>query len=841
MATDILDVYKSVYADGPSSSPVQPDKGRIRDEIGGGLQAIIDALRALFGLSVQWKGAVRAGSTSNVNLATIANGASFGGVTVATGNRFAAMGQTTASQNGIYVVQASGAPVRSTDADAGTEVAGMAFYVSEGTEGGRSFLCNTPGPITLGSTALSFVMIADQVALNAAIAALQALGLSGAIPANFEGIVYKLFGPGNAAALTSQGFWHNLVDKVPPRGELILDAVIDGTIYAIAWTDNTGQIIAGITKGGEASGGRVVVPGLIELLGSDDTYAGGFAYKDGTPFLMPRLDGKRPYIRGLLNTTGLPTLSHIPVLGQSNAAGGGQPLVTTTDQKYGGVMFRRGYHTWGDFVLTIPEIENRGSAAFELVPHREENYLATSETYATGLNGQLKAIRAGGRYAAADMTEQAPLLLYSYPHRGGRSMYELGPYGGYGHWEVAINDITQAKAQADAMGLDYGVPAMIYNQGEAESGGQMTPGGPFLGYNALVTAWKAQFADYWGQWDTNFRVQSGQAARNDRRIPVFIVQTVSTWTGQAQREVAREYREMFLATPQYFVPSDLNSEWEYISPATGTVEKGRGDPVHSAADSTRWLGAIIGKVIRRTLTEGELWRPLEMTDAERLNATVLRVKFSVPRPPLRWSADFDIGVPDHPTKGFQVFLGTPNSPGAQRTVTAVDIFDPDIVQITLDPATPIGPGATAYIVYGNNAFVRNVSVPIELVRAGANYSNGEISTEIVFNGDVRSQLNDMLAEGAFFLKNSGGASQGILDVRFVGGKTIARGETRIHDGDLLAGQTAQVHRDRPFGNLVDSDRETSIYDFADPRYGTRQGRPYPLNNWCCVGNQTVRT
>jgi len=35
-----------------------------------------------------------------------------------------------------------------------------------------------------------------------------------------------------------------------------------------------------------------------------------------------------------------------------------------------------------------------------------------------------------------------------------------------------------------------------------------------------------------------------------------------------------------------------------------------------------------------------------------------------------------------------------------------------------------------------------------------------------------------------------------------------------------------------FGNLHDSDNETSTYKFADKNYGERYGEHYPLYNWC---------
>lgn len=78
---------------------------------------------------------VVAATTTNVDLATaLENGDVLDGVTLATGNRVLVKNQTNAAQNGIYVVQASGAAVRATDFDSPTEVDGGDFvFVTGGT------------------------------------------------------------------------------------------------------------------------------------------------------------------------------------------------------------------------------------------------------------------------------------------------------------------------------------------------------------------------------------------------------------------------------------------------------------------------------------------------------------------------------------------------------------------------------------------------------------------------------------------------------------------------------------------------------------------------------------
>lgn len=105
---------------------------------------------------LRWKEAVRVATTANGTLATaFANGQSIDGVTLATGDRILIKDQSDGSQNGIYIVNASGAPTRALDADGGTELApGTAVTVTEGTSNGdRVFLLTTDGTVTIGTTA----------------------------------------------------------------------------------------------------------------------------------------------------------------------------------------------------------------------------------------------------------------------------------------------------------------------------------------------------------------------------------------------------------------------------------------------------------------------------------------------------------------------------------------------------------------------------------------------------------------------------------------------------------------------------------------------------------------
>lgn len=105
-----------------------------------------------------WKQSVRVATTANGALATaFANGQSIDGVTLATGNRILIKNQTTGTENGIYTVNASGAPTRATDADTAAELRSATVFVEEGSTQSDTAWNQTADNITIGTTALTFV------------------------------------------------------------------------------------------------------------------------------------------------------------------------------------------------------------------------------------------------------------------------------------------------------------------------------------------------------------------------------------------------------------------------------------------------------------------------------------------------------------------------------------------------------------------------------------------------------------------------------------------------------------------------------------------------------------
>lgn len=107
---------------------------------------------------LRWKQPVRVATTTNGTLASaFANGSTVDGVTLATNDRILLKDQSTGGDNGIYTVNASGAPTRATDADAATELYGATVVVLSGTVNADRTYTQTVDSITLGTTAQTWV------------------------------------------------------------------------------------------------------------------------------------------------------------------------------------------------------------------------------------------------------------------------------------------------------------------------------------------------------------------------------------------------------------------------------------------------------------------------------------------------------------------------------------------------------------------------------------------------------------------------------------------------------------------------------------------------------------
>jgi len=101
------------------------------------------------------KDSVRVATTAAGTLASsFENGDTIDGVTLATNDRILIKNQSAAAENGIYIVQATGAPVRADDADTWDELVSAFVFVEEGTtQADTGWVCTADSGGTLGTTA----------------------------------------------------------------------------------------------------------------------------------------------------------------------------------------------------------------------------------------------------------------------------------------------------------------------------------------------------------------------------------------------------------------------------------------------------------------------------------------------------------------------------------------------------------------------------------------------------------------------------------------------------------------------------------------------------------------
>jgi hypothetical protein len=102
---------------------------------------------------------VRVATAVAGTLATsFANGQSVDGVTLVTGDRILIKDQASGAENGIYLVEAAGAPTRANDLQTGEGASGMYTWARVGTlNGNTAWICtNAPGSDVTGTDALTF-------------------------------------------------------------------------------------------------------------------------------------------------------------------------------------------------------------------------------------------------------------------------------------------------------------------------------------------------------------------------------------------------------------------------------------------------------------------------------------------------------------------------------------------------------------------------------------------------------------------------------------------------------------------------------------------------------------
>jgi hypothetical protein len=122
----------------------------LNDTLYPSVQAVENRVQAAIA-GLKWKDAVRVATDVAGTLATsFENGDTVDGVVLATGDRILIKNQVAQTENGIYIVAASGAPTRSTDADLAAEIEGATVTVLLGTANANTTWTQITPSLTIG-------------------------------------------------------------------------------------------------------------------------------------------------------------------------------------------------------------------------------------------------------------------------------------------------------------------------------------------------------------------------------------------------------------------------------------------------------------------------------------------------------------------------------------------------------------------------------------------------------------------------------------------------------------------------------------------------------------------
>ncbi|TCM56147.1 hypothetical protein C8J36_103517 [Rhizobium sp. PP-F2F-G48] len=609
MANEIKDAFDAVYVDGSASHPL---KSLIRNSVGGVIQRHYDALAlkvqdaaSIAAAGYQWKAPARVASPTSVAPASLIPGAVVDGATLATGDRVLLIASSSPSANGLYVVNASGAATRATDADAAAELVGLAVFVREGTiNGGKQYVCQTPAPIVLGTTNLTFTVLSDQSALNANLTALQAA-----------------VEPGIAKTVTSR----TAVPFADKDGFTVAEIGDDGSYRApfahlrpsdiggFSLIDDFGFVGFRITNDGRQ------VSGPSGSSSSSDYSDEEIASRNARALAYSaQINGDRTNTARRL----LPGFNHIIEYGQSLSVGaGGWPRLTKASlyssvKMLGGSVRGQGGGGTTTFAPFAPTgLQNLVATVTSTTDVLTDATVAgmapdantPGETFSVAAVNTFKRLWNQLR-GVVDDTDRT--IIVTSCGIGGKTIAELSKGASPEFFARLPSAATQAKAAAGSN--PYGVTAIIYAQGE-EDYVASTDGEVFKTRTRQLYA------------DIKADVVTGVAGQSEPPV-VFAVQPGASFTrddkflqiGNAHIDLAEDDRNWILVGPYYPV----------------TDKGGHLDP-----NGYRWLGCKIGQVMHRVLNQGLGWKPLQPIGVTARGRTVL-IQYHVPKPPLQFRAPY---------------------------------------------------------------------------------------------------------------------------------------------------------------------------------------------------------
>lgn len=620
-ATDLQNAKIDVddLADIVNGSATLNGTGLVATRLGGSVKTISKAL--VDAAAQNNKQMVRAATTANGTLASaFDNGSTIDDVVLATNDRILIKDQSSGAVNGIYIVQASGAPVRATDADTAAELGYAMVRVREGTvNAGVQFWCEqAPGSITLNTTALVFTAVDDQSGLNTRLDDVEA----DAATLSAEVVAAR----GGEASLDDR------LDNIEAKTDEIAVSDLDWE-WAVRADDGDGEVLAG-----QKNGAFLHTDSWRDRQAKNIEFA-RHALSQRITTLAAWQEGINCIIEG----------------GQSKAAGSEtwpvKSIVAVDGNLMPGKTVRSSSTTaWtpfpGDTFDPQPLVANIMDTDGTLFTDMEIAAFTPGDTSGgepggIGASNLFKLVSNQRRGVATDPDR---ILMYNNWGQGGREMAELQKdheVGSVEYYGVYLDYLDDSKAWADGETLDWQVLALLWNQGQTESIN-----------SASATKSRDEFKSRFGIIHQDM-VADALAAGNTKPPGLFYWQVGAGYTRAVD---AYGLPDMAAQMAQIEYALENRDSAFLIGPEYPYSNKGGN---HFDSNGSRNAGLKAALVMDRVINQRLSWLPLIPIAAE-MHGTWLYVHFSVPVGPLRWGTPYrNYVAQDIASKGFRVtYLST---------------------------------------------------------------------------------------------------------------------------------------------------------------------------------------
>lgn len=443
-------------------------------------------------------------------------------------------------------------------------------------------------------------------------------------------VVDSVVGKNNGLYVKTAGAWvKSAYDAVPP----IIKDFTETTAYAASWTDGTGKVAMAIKNDGTFAADSIETSNLL---------IGGFTLSkviDNKIAAIPKPPVVAPVIGGVPVGNNFPAnLMHMEIYGQSLSVGALAMPIQTTVQKYDNLMFTGGLrhehpaydvpNFYADFIPLVEAVAFDGTSG--------------SETPAGGATDAIKQLVASEN--GITYTQQKYQLLGSTSGEGGQTIDQLLALA-----ETSLKPtITAAYNLAQSKGMTYAMPLMGWVQGESDN----KPDG------ITKEQYKSKLQTMISLVNNHLKsLNSGLGLKG----------VISTQMCSFKRSSRSEpYIELAI----YEAATAVNSN-VYLACPLYIFDYA--DGFHLLGPSSKWMGAYIGLVHKRVVTDGLDWKPVHPISHVK-QGKILEVKFHVPVLPLVFDTTH---IKLNTNYGFQLVT----SAGAAIAISSVSLTQGDTLKI----------------------------------------------------------------------------------------------------------------------------------------------------------------